>query len=182
MKTCFPTLAILLAILLSTLAVAAGGCEIDIDTPDDAVGGSDTDADDDDGSSGGPSRTGGDSDDPDDSDTDEPSLPGAGDDGSGGVEQPSACGAYCEAELACDDFYDSEVGCGEDCAAGREESGDCAPAFDELNTCLAALSCDDAFDFWLALSTIEQGEDPGAFPCSGEFLDYAQCLDAGEGV
>lgn len=176
-----------LSILLATLALPAFGCELDIDTPERAD--DDASDDDDDGGSGGSSMLSG-----GDTDGAGPNLSTAGDDGSsgddgtpggdssGGIAPSLACAAYCETELACDTFYDSESECVEACEADRLDSGDCGPAFDAVNVCLGELSCDAAFDFWLALSAIGMGEDPGDFPCREVFFDYAACLDTGSGV
>ncbi len=174
----------LVAALLGSLTVSAIACDISIDGPDDGVGGSDTDADDDEddggsrlgdtdhqaGSSGPVLPTAGDDGSASDSD------PTAGDDGSSGGGAMSACGSYCVTELSCDSYFDSQAACLDSCEAERLESADCAPAHDEVNTCLAGLNCDDFMEFWFALNAIDMGEEPGDFPCVVEFFDYAACL------
>lgn len=99
-------------------------------------------------------------------------------DSSGGGAPLSACGTYCETELACDDFYGSVGECVDDCDAARVDAGDCGPAFDELNLCLGSLTCPDSFEFWSALEAIDMGEDPGVFPCLDQVLDYGLCLES----
>lgn len=180
MKTRIPSLALLLA----TFASVSAGCDINIGGPDDGVASSDTDGADDDADTDGMMPEG------DGSSGSGPSLPTAGDEpdepaadgSSGGFEPSSACEAYCQVELACDEFFDTNAECVESCEADRLDSGECAPALDGVNACLASLDCDGFFDFWLGLSMLDSGEDPGEFPCLQPFYDYAVCLDPGGGV
>ena len=206
MKTRFSTL----CLLLTSLAAATAGCDIDIDPPDDGGGsGADTDGDDEssggksvlsagssDGSGGsgdssGPSDPSGSSTSagsglttagPDDGQTtgEDPDWPGDTDDGgTGGFPPSDACGAYCETELACDDFYPSEQDCMAECDGMRAEAAACAPALDELNACLGSLNCEEFSVYWAAIEAIANEQDPGEFPCLPQLAEFANCLDAG---
>jgi len=169
MKTSIPSL----ALLLVTFATATA-CELSIEGPGDGLAGSDTEeaseTDDGDDSSGPSLTTAGD-------DPDEPSADGS----SGGSEPSSACEAYCQVELACDEFYETNVECVEACERDRSDSAACGPAYDATNACLATLDCDAFFDFWIAMSMLESGEDPGEFPCAAALYDYVVCLSDEDG-
>ena len=99
-------------------------------------------------------------------------------DGSGGISSSSGCEAYCEAELTCDDFFDSHAECVQSCEADRDQSTACVPELDATNACVGMLDCDAFFAFWNAMALLQEGEDPGEFPCIEPMYDYVVCLDA----
>jgi len=99
---------------------------------------------------------------------------GGFDDGGGNA---GACESYCENELTCDEFYPDMASCLADCGATQSELGSCTGAYDQLNVCLGALSCDEFMTYWNALAVLDEGQDPGQFPCMNELGGLLQCVE-----
>jgi hypothetical protein len=187
MKTSKLPLRAILMTLLAAPVATLGGCDLpDVEMPDDdEEGGTDGDA----SGGGGGSAKGltsvGAADDgaADESGGADPADDGNADGSDGAADSGDAptsegCIAYCEVDLACDDYYEDAATCEQDCAISAEDAGVCAPAQDEMYACLGTLDCDAFAAYWEAIDLLLSDVDPGAFPCDAELIAVAECMAA----
>ena len=143
----------------------------DDDDDDDNEGDDDDDDDDNEGDD--------DDDDDNEGDDDDDSVDETGD---GGPIGDDACAAYCDVELACDEYYESTAECMAACGNATADAGQCSYEFDNMNWCLSELDCEEFMIFWQSLAALSEGVEVPPFACAEEFLEYAVCVsDEGDG-